>query len=215
MKKLGAILLSGVAVLGIGAGAFFGPGLIATQAMAANENPEIPADIVDLKMADMVRDIDSDAVYALLAGINEITLPEASPVEEREESIPVAGSTSVVASSYAENGGTIMVNGKEILLKDYIEGGQPGVGDISKETATDAAVKALSQKYALDRESLDKFSITAKYYTEYEGISVPVWWVNLYPINTDEFTEIGCYTAILDVGTGEALRLLSAADGQG
>jgi len=137
------------------------------------------------------------------------------PPRRAKKPIPVAGSTSVVASSYVENGGTIMVNGKEVLLKDYIYGQEPGADDISKETATDAAVEALSQKYTLDRESLDKFSITAKYYSVYEGISGPVWWVNLYPINTEDFAEIGCYTAILDAGTGEALRLLSAADGQG
>jgi len=215
LNKLGAILLAGAATLGIGAGAFFGLGLISTQAMAENVTTETSADIVDLTMADMSGDIDFDAAYALFAGINEITTPVALPVAESGEPIPVAGSTSVVASSYIENGGTIMVNGKEVLLKDYIYGQEPGADDISKETATDAAVEALSQKYTLDRESLDKFSITAKYYSVYEGISGPVWWVNLYPINVGEFTEIGCYTAILDAGTGEALRLLSAADGQG
>jgi hypothetical protein len=46
-------------------------------------------------------------------------------------------------------------------------------------------------------------------------LTAPVWRVYLYPADTDAFAEIGCYTALLDAKTGEAVRLLSAADGRG
>jgi signal transduction histidine kinase len=48
-----------------------------------------------------------------------------------------------------------------------------------------------------------------------EGFSAPVWWINLYPTDTEAFSETGSYTAILDAATGEALKLLSAAGGKG
>jgi hypothetical protein len=36
-----------------------------------------------------------------------------------------------------------------------------------------------------------------------------------YEGDADAFSEIGCYTALIDSKTGEAVRLLSAADGKG
>jgi hypothetical protein len=57
--------------------------------------------------------------------------------------------------------------------------------------------------------------VTSVFYSKYEDISGKVWFVYLYPINPDEFTEIGCYSALIDAATGEALKIMSAADGKG
>jgi hypothetical protein len=95
------------------------------------------------------------------------------------------------------------------------EKGEPGESDISRETAISVALDELIGKYALKQEVLDRFNITATFYTLYEDLKAPVWNVSLYPLNTDEFPEIGCYTALIDAATGEAVQLLSAADGKG
>jgi hypothetical protein len=103
---------------------------------------------------------------------------------------------------------------KRDVLDRYAEG-QPGADDVSREDAVTAAVDALTGKYALKREVLDRFSITAVFYAVYEELDAPVWSVRLYPVNTDEFSEIGCYTALIDAGTGEVVEMLSASDGKG
>jgi hypothetical protein len=93
--------------------------------------------------------------------------------------------------------------------------GQPGDGDVTEEAAIHAGVEAVKEKYALRRETIDQFKVTAVYYVTYEDLPAPVWWVNLYPVNTDDFQNLGCYTAILNGETGEILQTLSAADGKG
>jgi hypothetical protein len=103
---------------------------------------------------------------------------------------------------------------KRESLYSYTEG-QPGENDISSDAAVTAAVSALTDKYALRQETLDRFKITTGFYSVYEDLTVPVWYVNLYPENTDDFSEIGCYTGLIDAETGETVRLLSAADGRG
>jgi hypothetical protein len=96
----------------------------------------------------------------------------------------------------------------------YTEG-QPGENDIARDAAVSAAMDALTGQYALRQETLDRFSVTTAFYSVYEDLPAPVWYVSLYPANADEFSEIGCYTALIDAETGETVRLLSAADGKG
>jgi hypothetical protein len=103
---------------------------------------------------------------------------------------------------------------KRDILYSYEEG-QPGESDITRDEAVSAALDALTDKYALRQETLDRFSVTAAFYSVYEDLTAPVWRVYLYPADTDDFAEIGCYTALLNAKTGEAVRLMSAADGRG
>lgn len=93
--------------------------------------------------------------------------------------------------------------------------GEPNDSDIVEADAVSTAVKAIVDKYALRQEILGRYNITAVFYTAYEDIDGAVWWVNLYPVNANDFVDIGSYTAILDSETGEIIRLLSATDGKG
>jgi hypothetical protein len=103
---------------------------------------------------------------------------------------------------------------KRDLPARYVEG-EPVSGDISPEIAQNTAIKSLTGKYALKREIIGKFDVSAKFYSVYEDIDSAVWRVSLYPANISDFAEIGCYTAILNAETGEAIQLLSTADGKG
>ena len=96
----------------------------------------------------------------------------------------------------------------------YVKG-EPMMGDIGQDDAISISVKAITEKYALKQTTLNRFTITAEYYAVYEEIPCAVWWVNLYPTNRDEYSEIGCYTAVLNTQTGEVIQLLSAADSKG
>lgn len=208
MNKLLNLVLGGAVTLAIGAGAILGNGVLASKVMDSNINPE---DFSNL--SSHVSEVKND-----IEGISEIeNIEEATyEVSEGVQTSSETKGSSVVLASDVENGGTIIINGKEMLLSDYLNGEEPGEDDISSATAIDSAVKELTQKYALKQEVLDRYTITTKFYSMYEDISSePVWWVNLYPTNTDDFAEIGCYSAILDSKTGEVLALVSAADGKG
>lgn len=93
--------------------------------------------------------------------------------------------------------------------------GQPGEGDIAQEAAVSIAVNSITERYALKQAVLDRFNITATYYTTYSDISGAAWVVELNPISASDFSEIGCYTAVLNAETGKVLQLRSAADGLG
>ena len=103
---------------------------------------------------------------------------------------------------------------KRNLPDRYVEG-QPCDSDIEQEAAISIGVNAITGKYALKQTTIDKFNITTTYYSSYEDIGGAVWFVRLYPINAEEFSEIGSYSAVLDAATGEVIQLLSAVDGRG
>ena len=109
---------------------------------------------------------------------------------------------------------------KRNLPDRYVEG-QPDDSDIEQEAAVSIGLNAITSKYALRQTTLDKFNITTTYYSTSEDIGGAVWsggavwFVRLYPINVEEFSEIGSYSAVLDATTGEVIQLLSAADGRG
>ena len=100
-------------------------------------------------------------------------------------------------------------------LKVVYTEGEPGADELTEERAIAAATELLTEKYALKQGTLDRFTVTAKFYVEHPDASSPVWWVSLYPTNRDEFPEIGCYWALIDSKTGEAVQLCSAVDGKG
>jgi len=97
-----------------------------------------------------------------------------------------------------------------------IKEGTPLANEISSDKAKEIGIAALTKKYSLTQETLDRFTVTLKYYeVTDEAPGKHVWWVNLYPTNTDEFSEIGCYWTYIDAETGDALQLKSAVDGLG
>jgi len=93
--------------------------------------------------------------------------------------------------------------------------GDPSDSKITQQEAIDNAEKFLMEKYALKPETMGRFTVTPKFYTRYEDIFESVWWVNYYPTITEEFMEIGCYWALINSDTGDAVGLFSAADGKG
>jgi hypothetical protein len=100
-------------------------------------------------------------------------------------------------------------------VPDSYEEGSPGEDDITEDIALSKAVDAIKSKYALTQETLDRFEVTPVFYSKYEDVPGNVWFVYLYPFDKDEYTEIGCYSALLNASTGDVLKMMSAADGKG
>lgn len=97
-----------------------------------------------------------------------------------------------------------------------VKEGTPLANEISSDKAEEIGIAAITPKYALTQETLDRFTVTLKYYeVTDEAPGKHVWRVYLYPTNTDEFSEIGCYWTYIDAETGDALQLKSAVDGKG
>ena len=96
----------------------------------------------------------------------------------------------------------------------YIEA-EPTHENIAKDTAITTAIEMLAQKFMLSQETLDRFTITARFYAVYENVEQPVWWVLLCPTSPADFLEIGTYWALVDGKTGEIVGLFSAEDGRG
>ena len=94
--------------------------------------------------------------------------------------------------------------------------GEPLENEIKEDEASEAAIKAITEKYALTKETLDKFTVTCKYYEQDPEVpDTHVWWVNLYPTDTSNFSEIGCYSAYVNAETGEVVSIQDATDGKG
>jgi hypothetical protein len=146
------------------------------------------------------------------------TLPNGSTViianGEVTVDVPSNGNDTAVSFYYNSDSGAFDVIDRSDLLNRYVEG-QPGDGDIEREAAVSIALKSITDRYALKQTTFDKFNITATYYSIYEDISGAVWFINLNPVNASDFSEIGCYTAVLNAETGEVVQLFSAADGIG
>ena len=94
--------------------------------------------------------------------------------------------------------------------------GTPLANEISSDKAKEIGIAALVKKYALTQETLDRFTVTTKYYEVTQEVpDKHVWRVILELTNTDEFAEIGSYWTFIDAETGDALQLMSAVDGKG
>lgn len=189
MKNLNRFFLTAALTLGLGAAAIVGGGWLAAKAMDTGIDAEqLPGFTAEAPASANPEQPDGMKTIMITPG-NVIT---------------VAGDQPLRGTS---------VTDQTLIYEDA----QPGEQDIDEQTAVATAIKAITQHFALKAEVLERFSLNPapRFYSQYEDIDVPVWWVNLYPTNTDDFGEIGCYTAILDAATGEVLRLLSAADGKG
>jgi hypothetical protein len=104
----------------------------------------------------------------------------------------------------------------DVMRAPLIKIGTPSDGEISSDKATEIAIPALTQKYALTHETVGKFTVSTTYFEMSDDIpDKHTWNVDLQPTNQNEFSEIGCYWAIIDAKTGEILRLCSAVDGKG
>jgi hypothetical protein len=233
MKKVSALqtlLLSAALMLAVGAAAVLCNGWAASRAFAANIPAELPASVSSVTAeteppAETARETtppdENGAVTVVKTLDNGTTVfmqyvyDEKSPKADVEYDL---GDGQREVYSYEGEAAAAMIERfggpKRERLYSYTEG-QPGENDISSDAAVTAAVSALTGKYALRQETLDRFKITTVFYSVYEDLTVPVWYVSLYPENTDDFSEIGCYTGLIDAETGETVRLLSAADGRG
>lgn len=98
---------------------------------------------------------------------------------------------------------------------NYVEG-TPTADEVQLDQAEEDGIAAIVNKFALTEETLNRFTITTTYYEMNPYFpGKHVYWIYLYPEIPEEYSEIGCYGAYLDAGTGQVLRLDSAADGVG
>lgn len=220
MKKLTGFILSGAMVFGLGATMIFGNGVLAAQAIDVSvggeigsvtsvENTSVSQD--NKQLEEQVFEDGSKIVIRRTEDGQILSCVFMNPNGEIDESIiPVIAGTPEHEAMEKQ----LLSDRENQNLPEYVEG-QPKEGDITEEEARDIAFDELIGKYALKDELLDRFSVTAVYYSIYDDITAPVWWVNLYPKNTNEFSEIGCFTAIINAETGNAVQLLSAVDGKG
>ena len=230
MKKHGTLLLSGALALAVGAAVILGNGWAASRALAAGIRVDAPAIITNAgdtewqggqayvpqpaegsgeiapKLTTVLKTLDNGEIIFVqyVADENGTWASVAYP------SGAVQNLEGDAAAAAIERFG-----GPKRSLPDRYTEGEPGSGDISSEAAQNAATEALVNKYALKREILARFSVTAKFYSVYEDVDGAAWFVQLYPSDIRDFAEIGCYTAILNAETGDAIQLLSAADSRG
>lgn len=94
----------------------------------------------------------------------------------------------------------------------FVEG-TPSKNDLAEEEAIKTAKNAVVEKFALTDETLSRFSIDTAF--NVVNPDQPEWCINLYPTNQNDFSEIGDYYITLKSPSGEVIKILSAADGQG
>jgi hypothetical protein len=216
--------------LAIGAATVLGNGWAMAQAFAANISAELPASVsgeaveaarptvVNRETSAQGEDGTATVVKTPENGINIIVSYVRDGENPKADVIYNYGDGRQETYSYEGEAAAAAVErfGGEKRDSPYsYEEGRPGESDVTRDEAVSAALEALTGKYALRQETLDRFGVTAAFYSVYEDLTAPIWRVYLYPADTDDFAEIGCYTALIDAKTGETVRLLSAADGRG
>lgn len=218
MDKLLNLALSGVVTLAVGSGAIIGNGEAISKVVDLGINAE-DTKIVSQNLSgngdEINTPIEGDEYYWTDSDLHQEVSEDVIYNTESDTRRKTTVTTSVMAID-SEDGETVIVNGERVLLEDFFKEETPSEDDIIPDLALEIATKELTEKYALKQEVMDRFTITPKFYSTYEDISsTPVWWVNFYPTKVEEFSEIGCYTAIIDSKTGEVLKTLTAADGKG
>jgi prepilin-type processing-associated H-X9-DG protein len=225
MKRAGAAIGAVVATFAAGAALILGNAAFAAQ-MSGAVAQEKASDVKPMAAAQSSADASAQSVAEENGEDRFVvmkTLPNGSTVlveyyyDEDGAKATVAyadGSVEAYEGEAAEASIERFGGPKRDRHSRYAEG-QPGEGDIAKEDAVSTAIKAVTDKYALTEETLGRFSVTAKFYSVYEDMPGALWNVSLYPSNVGEFSEIGCYTALIGASTGETLKTLSAADGKG
>ncbi|MDR1589420.1 MAG: hypothetical protein LBS51_04430 [Oscillospiraceae bacterium] len=235
MKKSGLwqrLFPAAALTLAIGAAAVLGNGWVMSRTLAVNISAESPASVSGeaAETAHPAANVhetklpDEDGIGTIVKTLENGTSIFVSYVrddENPETTVTLTydyGDGRTELYSYEGEAAAAVIERFGGPKRDGLSGyekGQPGENDITRDEAVFTALNALTDKYALRRETLDRFSVTAEFYAAYEELADPVWRVYLYPADADEFPEIGCYTALIDTKTGDAARLLSAADGRG
>jgi len=228
MNKLVALIFSGIVTLGLGAGAIYGNSLIVSQAMAES----IPSELVvtfapdlpeERQEATLVKTFEAPAtIFKTLGNGTSVMVQYSYDEQDVLQAIMTYtfrnGDSEI--TQYQGDDAEAVIKRMELVTRDNNEEipyvvGKPGAEHIVEQTAIDIAIQALIAKYALKQETIDRFTVTPVFYEIYEDIEKPIWWIYLDPTIKDDFTEIGCYTAIIDAATGEVEQLLTAADGKG
>jgi hypothetical protein len=199
LKKLTTLILSGVVTLGIGAGAIFGNGFIASHAMAASINTGSsatinPQNILPTSQADD-KDTVTDALHDFSSDIKIVVLQK-------------SGTGSAVIIGYGADGEILGTKQIDDLPLTFVKG-EPGENDIAKEKAIEVATNALVQKYALKQEILNRFSNHAEFNVVNPDFSQ--WCIDFSPTNPNELSEIGCYYVTVNSQTGEVMKVTSAS----
>jgi hypothetical protein len=223
MKKTGAIIGAIALTFAIGSGLIFGNAALAVRTMAKETTAGAPEDIVGAEREATARETDKQTKVSTVMK----TLENGTTVMV-EYYYDEDGAKAAVTRKYADGQASVSnyegetaeaaierFGGPKRNIPDRYVKAQPGESNVKEIAAINAAIEAIAEKYALKQETLDKFNVTPVFYSKYEDVSSSVWWISLYPANADDFSDIECYTAILNGDTGETLRLLSAADGRG
>lgn len=202
MKKGKAAILSASLVLLGGAGLIFGNQVLASNALSADKQTEAPVVIPE-----------STALNAA----NAAQLSNVSMKSNTQDETYMALTNENTMEDIKEASGTetVTTTTSDADASGFKEG-TPLENETSSDEAKKIAVDALAEEYALTQETLDRFTVTLKYFVEHPDYpDKHVWRINLDPANMDDFSEIGCYWTYIDAETGETLQLKSAADGIG
>lgn len=200
MKKLTTLILSGVVTLGIGAGAIFGNGFIASHTMAAGINTESPATVTPQNILPISQTDDKDTVTDALHDFGS---------DVKTVVLQRLGGGSAVIIGYGADGGMLDTKQIDNVPLTFVKG-EPGENDIAREKAIEAATDALARKYALKQEILNRFSSHAEF--NVVNPDSPEWCIDFSPTNPDELSEIGCYYVTVNAQTGEVMKVTSGCE---
>jgi hypothetical protein len=240
MKKTGAIIGAIALTFAIGSGLIFGNAALAARAMAEEPNAALvtwtapkesnagnPANIVSAGQESTPGGAgretgNQDGVSTILKTLENGTTVMVEYYYDED------GAKAAVTHKYTDGQASVSnyegetaeaaierFGGPKRNIPDRYVKAQPGESNVKETVAINSAIEAIAEKYALKQETFDKFTVTPVFYSKYEDVSSSVWWISLYPASADDFSDIGCYTAILNGDTGETLSLLSAVDGKG
>jgi hypothetical protein len=189
MKKTGTLVGAVALTLAIGGGLILGNAALSVQAMTKEPETIKQETVSNTKPESTARD---GAESEVAAGNDVSTVMK--PLEN--------GTTVIVEYHYDTDGAKATVTHKDAggqLTVNSYEGepaeaaierfgglkrnipnryviGQPDESNVKEDTAVAAAVDAIAGKYALKQKTLDKFDVTAVFYTKYEDIASSVWW---------------------------------------
>lgn len=192
MRKTTKMLLSSTAVAALGAVVFAGNGLLASSVLAKENDT------------------------------NKLVITRDYPAASAEDT----GQTIIKNSP---NGAVLTVKAggvqDPVVAPEQREGiwdeGAPGAQDQTKAQALAIAKAEVIKKYALRPEVLNKFTITPTYHEAGTFIAdhiekgKDVWFIEMQPIHTSDYAEIGTYAVYLDARTGKVIKIFSAADAVG
>ena len=184
-KNFSKILIGCAAVMAIGAVGIIGNGFLVSSAMAADNHQTAPTVTADTASA------------------------QTSEQKENEITSGTGGQVLVIHPTDDQWINTL----KKDCGKATFVAGTPGANDIAKEKAISIAKSAIVKKYALSKDTLSKFTISAN--LNVIDADHPIWTIGFTPTNQSDFSNIGVYLAELNSHSGDVIKLSSAADAVG